>query len=363
MRVLLASVSFFAAAFFCAPTFAQDDETLRTIDCGPLPYSVRVERVGGEVAGKLTADVLEGLLKNVPVGAQGQIGAEYMADAISGAAADAHNLVFNHYACRVRNAIIREVNAERMTSDDLEAFDQRQLAISEFYENAYDAAADSDASISEQTDAGEAADMAVRAIYDSEVERIRAAFAEGAISSRIRSRAQNAIAGVSPSDFTGLNRLVSWAKLRTNVGELAACGGIVTNVLEGVHGNLQTSLSSSRQFYASFFNATPTQSISLARSALRGYGRVVKDGANGANAPLDPMFMSCAERMLTRLDPAAAAEVTAERAAEAAASAPATQQEQPTSPTPATDGSATTDGAQPVAPSEAPASTTTPTPN
>lgn len=317
MRLLLGAAALSISV--CGPAWAEDDDTLLAENCASLPYSVAIEVAGGEVAANLTSETLKSLLGSAAPEASGEVGLEYIADAVKGANDGAFSSVLDYYGCRSRNAIRAEIRRGRMTSADLDAFDARHNVAAQFYEElaviSLDAV-DSAEAVAEIANSREAAR-----------ERIRQGFEKTPVSSAVRGRVTRALNGISANDFTRLNRVVSWGRVRAEFGEIGACVGVITNVLEGAHGNLQVSLSSTPAFYRSFFRSSPTQSDGQAGPAIIGYGRIVRSLNFPEAEAVDNTFMSCARNLLQEVDPEAAREIAQPEADTPAAVPPSTSAE------------------------------------
>lgn len=305
--------------------------------CGSaLPYSTQISNAGLELQGQLTANALGGLLRSIPVGTEGTVGGEYVAGAIAGAAHGAFAQVVEYYTCRSRNRIISEVNAGRMTEAHLDAFDERAAIISDLLDNIRAEA------ISYDTESDMIA--AIMSLRDPESDRIREAM-EQPLDPAIRRQVDQALRGIEPTDFTRLNRVIGWGQVRTNIGQIGGCGGVITNVLEGAHGDLQAALSTTPSWYRSFFNGSPSQAVTKSRSLIVSFAGVVREAPPSSSVPdMSSEFQACSRAVLARLDPEAAAqleiETTGPTSSEATTSSGATDPavggdappQQPTSP-------------------------------
>lgn len=290
------------------PRSAAAQERLPRNECGSeLPYSTRMSNLGGEIQGKLTAVALEGLLRKVPVGTEGTIGGEYITATISSSAGEALSQVIEFYNCRSRNGVIDEVNAGRMTAAQLEAFDERADAIKSVIDTILEAAA----SGSSEDEAVEA----VRAVSESEQLRVRE-FMGTPLDTAIRNQVTRAMRGTSPSDFTRLNRGIGWVRIQSQAVQIGGCGGVITNVLEGAHGDLQVTLSTTPTFYRMFFDRSAVPAVGQTRSLIRSFASLLRNAPPASSVPdMTPQFRACTRALLAELDPLAAEQLENEATA------------------------------------------------
>lgn len=262
--------------------------------CGKLPYSVRISNSGGEIQAELTGEAAEGILAKIENGATAMAGTEYITGAISGASEGSISRVIDFYACLSRN----ELRRARATPDQREAFEVRLAALQSVFIEADKAVLGSQSAA--------VAPSNVYAVATTQEANIRAAMAKP-LDAQTTNLVYTAMRRVKPTDFTQLRTVKGWGKVRLRFVVVGACGGVVANVLERTHGDLQVVLSTTPSLYLTFFGSSPTAAVTGAQGALSHYARLIKlSGTIGSGAPpMTPAFQQCTEKLVAATKPAA----------------------------------------------------------
>jgi len=322
-------------------------------NCEPTPYTVRISNLGGEIQARITADATAKLLKKTkPLAAPGAAttGAEYVAAAISGASEGAFNRVFQSYICKARKAVEADIAKNKLPPSELTEFDRRVGVLTGYLGDAQIAVASG--TLSDVR--GKLADL-----RNNAAARIETPLGSGP-SEALRTTVTKAI-DIKATDFTLLKRVSGWATLKSKGLNVGACGGVIFNVLEAAHGDLQVALSTTPNLFLTYFS-TPAAAKNATQALMVNYITLLKDKPEYSGLPaMTPAFQNCTSGMLATLDPVAAS-ATAQAASmpDSASPKPAGG---PVSPVP-TSGAAPTTGsgataptpsAQPTGPAPAPA--------